>query len=480
MKKLSLALSAFFLLVFLARPPVAKADIYSFQQELKNCGQGNSFSLECWIAGADQLNSNGAPGVLTGLTQGLITMLIGELPSLEEINSTAPASYMPGGAVGVATNLIAELYAHPPASSVEYFADLGKNLGIIKPAYAQAGVGFEGLRPILPLWKAFRNIAYLFFTIVFIVIGFAIMFRVKLDPQTVISIQNAIPRVVVALILVTFSYAIAGLLIDLMYVILITITTALGAFGAIAPAEATAFQQQYLQADLIKTITSLLGTGWEAIKAFLTGTGVGAASIVAAIVVIIAAIIAAIATSGAAIPGILTAGGGIALMALGWAISLFAFLFRILFMLIKAYVISVFLIIISPLALIIEALPGQRVSSSWFRSLLANLLVFPVTALILILCEVILKKIGGPEPMWAPPLIGGNVAIIKAAIALGTLMIIPTIADMLQRAIGGWGVPVGAPTILVAEKETLAKAGRGVVPKGISGIWKAIRAGKTP
>ena len=41
-----------------------------------------------------------------------------------------------------------------------------------------------------------------------------IMFRSKLNPQTSVSIQLALPKIVVSLILVTFSYAfIAWLLI---------------------------------------------------------------------------------------------------------------------------------------------------------------------------------------------------------------------------------------------------------------------------
>lgn len=66
---------------------------------------------------------------------------------------------------------------------MEYFADLGRNLGIIKPVYAQ-GVGATGLQPFLPLWKAFRNLAYIFYIIAFVYIGFAVMFRLKIDPAT--------------------------------------------------------------------------------------------------------------------------------------------------------------------------------------------------------------------------------------------------------------------------------------------------------
>ena len=42
-----------------------------------------------------------------------------------------------------------------------------------------------------------------------------IMFRKKVDPQTVVTIQNSLPRIVIALILITFSYPIAALIFNL-------------------------------------------------------------------------------------------------------------------------------------------------------------------------------------------------------------------------------------------------------------------------
>ena len=53
-----------------------------------------------------------------------------------------------------------------------------------------------------------------------IVIGFMVMFRRKIDPKTVITVQNALPKIVLALLLVTFSYAIAAFMIDLMYLVM--------------------------------------------------------------------------------------------------------------------------------------------------------------------------------------------------------------------------------------------------------------------
>ena len=123
-----------------------------------------------------------------------------------------------GGAVGSIGNLIASMYSSPPSSSGEYLAYLKSNLGLAEPAYAQQGTGWQALSPILDVWKAFRNVAYLGFVVVFIVIGFMIMFRAKIDAQTVITVQAALPKIVITLLVITFSYAIAGLMIDLIYI----------------------------------------------------------------------------------------------------------------------------------------------------------------------------------------------------------------------------------------------------------------------
>ncbi|MFH1832780.1 MAG: hypothetical protein ABH816_01250 [Candidatus Levyibacteriota bacterium] len=125
-----------------------------------------------------------------------------------------------GGAIGMMGSLIAMTYT-PPLHTGDYFQDLAKNFGLAKPAYAQgAGVGFQGLQPLMGLWSAFRNIVYLLFVIVFVVIGLAIMLRVKIDPRTVMTLENQIPKIIIGLILVTFSFAIAGFLIDLMWVMI--------------------------------------------------------------------------------------------------------------------------------------------------------------------------------------------------------------------------------------------------------------------
>lgn len=65
------------------------------------------------------------------------------------------------------------------------------------------------------LWSVTRNLAYLFFVVVMIVIGFMIMFRNKIGGQIMVTVGNSIPKVVICLVLVTFSFAISGILLDL-------------------------------------------------------------------------------------------------------------------------------------------------------------------------------------------------------------------------------------------------------------------------
>lgn len=64
------------------------------------------------------------------------------------------------------------------------------------------------------IWQMFRDIAYVFFAVVVIIIGFMIMFRRELPGPTVVTISNTIPQLVVGMVLVTFSFAIVGLIMD--------------------------------------------------------------------------------------------------------------------------------------------------------------------------------------------------------------------------------------------------------------------------
>lgn len=107
-----------------------------------------------------------------------------------------------------------------PASGINYVASALDKLGV-PSAYAQeGGFGFNTLSPILGLWQASRNAAYSLVTLSVIVLAFMIMFRTKISPQASVTVQSAIPRIIIGLILITFSYAIAGFIIDLSYILI--------------------------------------------------------------------------------------------------------------------------------------------------------------------------------------------------------------------------------------------------------------------
>lgn len=317
---------------------------------------------------------------------------------------TGTLNWIPGGALGTTTNLIASLYS-PPASGIEYLADLwhGKFLG--KPAYAQ-GIGFKGLQPILPLWRGFRNAVYLLSSIVFVIIGIMIILRVKISPQAVVTIQNAIPQLITTLILVTFSYAIAGLLIDLMQL-----------FQSIAIALLFSMEGKSNLAGNLLSGTPLvdnfsfsgLSTGGMGTIANLTRRAVPLApfmvwgTIIGAIIGFFLAGGPINPITGAVAAGIVgTLGAVIVVLAL--AITMLVLMFKFYFGCLKCYVTAIFKIILSPLEIGIGAFPGSKSGfTNWFVSLLANLAVFPISMIFLIVANLIIDK--ASYGLWTPDIL---------------------------------------------------------------------------
>lgn len=109
-----------------------------------------------------------------------------------------------------------------PVSGIAYVTDLVNKFSPVSSVKAQedGGFGFTAAGAVKTLWAGVRNFSYGLLVLATIIMAFMIMFRVKLSPQVVITIQSAIPKLVIAMILITFSYAIAGFLIDIMYVVI--------------------------------------------------------------------------------------------------------------------------------------------------------------------------------------------------------------------------------------------------------------------
>lgn len=380
------------------------------------------------------------------------------------------------------TNIAVATYTNPPASTYAFVQDIGKTLGFHHQVEAQ-GIGFAGLTALLPIWKGFRNIAYALLAVIMIVIGFMVMFRKKIDPKTVVTVQNAIPRIVVALLLVTFSYAIVGILIDLMYLSIILIISIISSATGDTLGKAVSFGMTFnmhvpsvsnpnpfsgTTASLTTPeVTSiLLSGGVGKLLGFFFGSGWGAYNDLSsmlgnAVVGAVGQPAATVATYAGSIFGFLVGGpkgalygtllnGPVLLGVILIIVLIFGFI-RLVFMLLDAYINILIALLTAPFQLMMEAIPGTNSFNSWFRNILSKLLTFPIT-IALLLVSAILTSQTNASSIWAPPLLssGGGVYGMAGFIGLGMLLIIPNVVGGLQKAMkaepmipGGVGAVVG-------------------------------------
>jgi hypothetical protein len=335
------------------------------------------------------------------------------------------------------TSLLAAVFADRPLSGVTYLKQTAMNLKIIPEVKAQ-GFGFTAaLDPILVLWRACRDISYALLVLAIIVLAFMIMFRVKIAPQVVISVQSALPKVAITLILITFSYAIAGFMVDLMYVVIGLLSLAFaqvpnaGSPGAIfnwmtkGPSVA-GIANSGVVGILVSYIWGFIGA---TAVAFFTSSGILGLvvgfflGIIAAIILILVAIFLA---------------------------------FKICWMLFKAFATTLLLAIIAPLQIMLGTIVPGMGFGAWLKSFIANLAIFPVTGLLLKLAIIFLDATRAPlhiqvgtTPLMSfgafnqsgwPPLLGGSENIIGLAL-LGTslviLSLVPKTAEVIQGLITG-------------------------------------------
>ncbi len=264
------------------------------------------------------------------------------------------------GLLGTGGTLIARVFEIQP-SSHEYVADLLNNIGVptISSAYAQ-GTGYAAMSPFLPFWKAFRNLAYSLYIIMFVVVGIMIMLRTKVNAQTIITIQSALPNLLVTLILITFSYAIVGFMIDIMY-FLIYFVVYLAASPIVGIID-----------DPGKLITRFLTySSWSVIFA-------GRNSIISAVGASISGIMTGLGTGGIELAGRVLS--MFSIMYLIVAVTFAIAMLKLMFALIKSYVMLIVQTVTAPLQILLNAMPGSKAFSEWLKKTASYLIPFPVAA----------------------------------------------------------------------------------------------------
>ncbi len=393
---------------------------------------------------ANYLNSNkltsysNVQSALAQFSIGIFNMSAGA------VNPNNTSQVLVPGAVSGVGNAIAFLIEQKPVATETYVADLFQHAPLTKSAYAQGvGVGFSSLTPILGIWKAFRDLTYVIFVLIFVVIGFMIMFRQKLSSGVVVTVESALPNLIVTLLLITFSYAIAGLLIDALYLVMYLVAQVFSDLITI-PGKSTLN---------IALTDDIFHSGFDLV---FRGGANGNASVVGSAATAISEI-----TKGffenMQISGWLSDLGGNLLGILGavvFALAIFFAIIRTFFKLLEAYVGFMLGVIFAPFQLLGGAISGKSTFGEWMNGLIANLAAFPVVVVLIFLALALggsgnasknigfqMSDAGNLEGGFTPPLVTmrtsgtGRIGYaFQAIVAMGILMLMPEALKMTKDA----------------------------------------------
>lgn len=479
-------------------------------------------SFSCLAVGQSVIGQPCLTYQVTQNAQGMIQ----SMPILSQTN-------LSGGALGATTSLIGALYQNPPVRTVDYLASVGRGFGIAKTANAQVtGSGAQILNPILSLWKVSRNVSYVFLIIIFLVIGVMIMFRNKLNPQTVITAQTALPGLVIGLIMITFSYFFAGLISDMAFIG----TNVVGYYFVAAqgkldvPKTDPDAQGWKDQQDLVKQVSaesslsifsqfvgivtqdkaqSALANIYNRfnqdvrervdwLAGIITYQFIGSpAQQIPVVGQFIGPIVGLIAGIGAARdPSAIL---GIAIAFISTFILIYVMV-KLLLRLINTYLTIIFLTFTAPFQLLIAALPGrQGIATNWILNILANVLVFPAVLAVFYFVAFILGQSFGPlkvanlqqkpdtfmPTVYAAdnnivdthtfPLFGAmDLGFINILLAFGVLVALPSIPDIVVKSIGKMGQ---AGQLIGQELSGNIRSGQGYagrVPSGAAQITQGV------
>lgn len=450
------------------------------QTFVKNSAQPNQ---ESWL-----LNST-----VSNLATG-ICGLSGCPEQSQLVEQLKTSSYIPGGAIGVASQTVAMTFSQP-ISGIQYLAKMKDNL-LGKSAYAQgAGYGFNSITGLLPIWRAFRNLVYLASSLLFIMLGLMIILRVKLNPQTVVSIQSAIPDIITTLLLVTFSYAIAGLLLDLMkFVEAAGVSLLFSATGKTIGSNL--FDDNFIYARIFGLqnfkFSDLVGNNLGKITNLSTNL------IPWQIITILGSLI------GGMVGGIFGSAGGLPIGLAGGAIGailgpmiihfillllVLYFVLKLLIGLIKIYVSIIFKIIIGPLEIGLGAIPGIKAGfSSWLKDLFAMTMTFPIITLFLVIANMLVEStLKGWGQVQAPAIIdatgmltgGGIINALPFFIGFSALMMVAQLPELIPQAIfalkpSPWETAIGKGKQMVPGYGAAKGVATGLSKKATDGTVAAI------
>lgn len=347
-------------------------------------------------------------------------------------------------------------FQNRPLSGIKYLSKINSKFAIVSTVNAQ-GFGFGAVDGLQRYWQGFRDIAYALTVLVVIIFAFMIMFRVKLSPQLVISVQSALPKVFTALILATFSYAIAGFVIDLSYVVGGLLSALMNSAG---------FSGSF--ADAYKVIVPSYETeGVGAFYIFFWMFGYTVMFFLAAIWSLLGTI------SGLSVYGFL-ASLLMILVSIWVLILMLWYTIKVPWVLLKNLISLFVSIVVAPVQIVIGALVPTIGFGVWFKKIIAEALVFPLTGLFMFLAlktlvasfaastgQSVFAQLGlldwmldsSEQSLWTPPILGSAedmAGILWLAVSFMFVTMIPKAVDIMKMLVMGakfdFGSAIGEAT----------------------------------
>ncbi|MGI5898192.1 MAG: hypothetical protein ACOX6Q_03485 [Candidatus Dojkabacteria bacterium] len=378
----------------------------------------------------------------------------------------------------------------------KFIRNFGRTSGELVYKKYDTGYGYLQAMNIAPIWSKFRDIAYLFYVVILIVIGFMIMFRNKIGGQVLVSIGNSIPQVIVGLVLVTFSFAIVGLALDIGKTIMIVSDKMFAGLYS-SNQDLSSQEQESLGSAKVIHLDSLANMTDTAVYEVNVGTGVldsldeckdmytaagvdqGGTGLIGQVGKIVGGGIVVTLLNTAIKTPITDATGLTALAKLGGNLVLkgimlpfvIGLIYNIIILLVCAYAsfklfltmfttyIKIFLnVILGPLQILSGSIPGNSSAvTNWLKSVIANVLVFPAIFIVINFAVYLGYEIGVPDDFnyfgHGGSLWPSFIANIRGVILIGAYFF----ASNIPGVINGF-LKVGASKEMAAAGESTKKA----------------------
>lgn len=304
----------------------------------------------------------------------------------------------------------------PPVGTKDYFTrTYANNILAPKQVYAaQTGTDFlRGTADVFfNIWRTLRNTAFAFFILIIVAVGLMVMMQYQTDPRTTVEAVGFIPKIATSLLLITFSWVVAGLILDLARVLQILVLNIFsGALGGSSPDLTTAFG---IAIGEIVLLTSTVGV-------LLSPATAGLSVFIPLVTTLVILVILAVA------------------------------FFMLLFELSKRYMYLIALAMLGPLAFLWGTLPGQQDTiATWFKTMLVSALTFPAVALLLRLAALFVPtrvvnnvtvpgEFGIVSAVGFLPILGVVMAIVTVMMATKVPAVIEDLIDVKAPGAGAKG-----------------------------------------